>query len=124
MNPYLESDEIFNKFNGQYDVDDAMSASLFWFHLKSTFTEMKEIYFRLFSTPVSSTTSEINFSLVNRVLTSDRSRMTHFKSLKYACGKVCNSSRSCFENYKENIYKYITDSKIDEVNYAVLSELK
>lgn len=116
-------DNIVTDFNDQYDVDDSTSAPMYWFHRRAHIPEITEVALSLFVTPNSSNTSEMSFSLVNRTITSDRSRM---KSSNLGRVLVKNSTigpEVVSRTITKNGYLFI-DSQIDEGNYAVGSKGK
>lgn len=62
----------------------------FWVGQEHIYPDLAKVSFRIFATPVSSASSERNFSAVNRILTSDRSRLDSslLEDLMYARSAV------------------------------------
>lgn len=99
-----------------------MSAAMFWFHRRAAFPGITEVALRLYATPVSSTTSERAFSMVNRTLASDGSRMTSSNLENVLVAKSTIGSGVVSRTTRKKIDSDVIDSQIDEGNYAVVSE--
>ncbi|KAI0558044.1 Zinc finger BED domain containing protein [Gracilaria domingensis] len=57
------------------DEDHGTKLIRFWINQEAHYPDLSKVALRIYATPVSSSTSERNFSAVNRILTAERSRL-------------------------------------------------